>query len=1174
MVDIGGIMIKLPLVGPAYKMQSQSISCQNCINWYPQTIEYPNGSRVAALMPTPGLKKLFNGEVAATRCLYVLSNGALLVVIGKKLYHSKSTKLDLKEIGLISALGTVRIADNGQVALIVNGTYTYALDLKKLTLTRLSGSTIPRSTHVLFLDGRFVVNKANTGQFYWSDLYSTKVNALSYATAESTPDNITAIVTFNRELWLFGAQSVERYYGTGSSNSPFSRLSGGAMAFGCLAPDSIVSLATGVIWLGVSEFGGNQIVMSGGGIPDRISTHALEEEISSFTKTSDASAYAYQIEGHVFYVISFPSANVTYCFDVSTGLWHQRSFTNAQGLHERHRSQHHAYFNNTHIVGDYRNGKLYQLDNNTFTDDGELILRERTAQAVITDKKLTRFSKLEIVCETGFNLENVQRIDPEPPLIIMCNDETNSVRVAMAAKQSEVPSIAARALSNTNNPMDYFELRIDSEVYPFDRPLPEHIQLEPSFYPRVFLPEGFDWLNAFQFINLNKDSTAKIEFLSKNPELFIFAWDNSTIVNNFSGTHFGACLATNKEVDPEPGFDGPDWFVLNNVTNQDLYIDDVLVATAKDWDTQWDYLTRLQRVFSSKNIDLLFVGEINNNIPAIYLRNEKIASTKISFKKNGYVKGTITSPDENVNTSFVESDDGVTIQLGKQFTEDLIYKPSESNNFFAYQYYSVSDFSKAQAMMQIYINDQLFVTNANDPFYYSKDLERWHGIRAMSKEFYEDPILENINTYVFENMTEKEIKLRFRYFTPLGCQSTKTALNDSANYLERNLCIVLAPRKLVVDVKDRPSYAINLRYEFSRKYPVYLQSDLVVEYNIKSDLKPYVNIEDYFTEQYPTKMCNALCNMDPNYSQFDHVKASSIFVGEFPRKLIKGQEGSGYENRWGAPIESNNQWIYDVWGSNVTVNLNIESEVYGLGGAGGNIVDRLTGNYDLNGQNGFAPISNFDEDVIVNLTVKSTGRMIAGGGGGASFPTGKLKVEFRERHTFENSNEWTEWTDWQFDKITGEFYLFGGTGGLPNGIVGNYNAPNDDFPYALSTISNEYAFTDFLKSKMLDPKYAFDFNNEEMAKFNSGLPGGFAKRSVKSPPDDSDGLPFVINNVIENSGLYQREFKRKWEDLRNDQAMGGLAGKLFQGGKVGKIIVHNGGKILTDDANDLDIEYL
>ncbi|KAF1016667.1 MAG: hypothetical protein GAK29_04477 [Acinetobacter bereziniae] len=420
-------MIKLPLVGPAYKMQAQSMSCQNCINWYPQTIEYPNGSRVAALMPTPGLKMIFQGVTSAVRGLHVLSNGALLVVIGNKLYHSKANKFDLVEVGSISALGTVRFADNGRVALIVNGTYTYSLDLKKLTLTRLSGSAIPRSTHVVFLDGRFVFNKANTGQFHWSDLYSTNVNALSYATAESTPDNVTAIIEFNStELWLFGSQSVERYYGTGSSNAPFSRLSGGAMSFGCLAPDSIVSLSTGVIWLGVSEFGGSQIVMSAGGIPERISTHALEEEIASFSKTTDAMAYAYQMEGHVFYVISFPSANVTFCFDVSTGLWHQRSFANAQGLHERHRSQHHAYFNNIHIVGDYRNGKLYQLDNNIFTDDGELILRERTAQAVITDQKLTRFNQLQIICETGFYGE-VKKEDPVNPEPIGCEGAISEV---------------------------------------------------------------------------------------------------------------------------------------------------------------------------------------------------------------------------------------------------------------------------------------------------------------------------------------------------------------------------------------------------------------------------------------------------------------------------------------------------------------------------------------------------------------------------------------------------------------------------------------------------------------------------------------------------------------------------------------------------------------------------
>ena len=446
-------MIKLPLVGPAYKMQSQIISSQNCINWYPQTIEYPNGSRVAALMPTPGLKKVFDGVAASVRCLHVLSNGALLAVIGNKLYHSKANKFELTEIGTISALGTVRAADNGQVALIVNGTYTYSLDLKKLTLERLSGSAIPRSTHVEFLDGRFVMNKVNTGQFHWSDLYSTKVNALSYATAESTPDNVTAIIKFNStELWLFGSQSVERYYGTGSANAPYARLSGGAMSFGCLAPDSIVALSTGVIWLGVSDFGGSQIVMSAGGVPDRISTHALEEEIASFSKTSDAMAYAYQSEGHVFYVISFPSANVTFCFDVSTGLWHQRSFANPQGLHERHRSQHHAFYNNMHIVGDYRNGKLYQLDNNIFTDDGELILRERTAQAVITDQKLTRFNTLQIICETGF-FGGARKVDPQPPLI-SCDGATNVCELPNGPDSEASGLINAVILNGVTYPID------------------------------------------------------------------------------------------------------------------------------------------------------------------------------------------------------------------------------------------------------------------------------------------------------------------------------------------------------------------------------------------------------------------------------------------------------------------------------------------------------------------------------------------------------------------------------------------------------------------------------------------------------------------------------------------------------------------------------------------------
>lgn len=532
-------MIKLPLVGPAYKLNAQSMSCQNCINWYPQTIEYPNGSRVAALMPTPGLKRIFQGDSASVRCLYVLSNGALLAVIGKKLYHSKANRFDPQFVGDVSGLGTVKAADNGIVAIIVNGTYSYSLDLKTLEFKRLSGSTIPRSTHVLFLDGRFVVNKANTGQFYWSDLYSNKFDALSYATAESSPDKITALVPFNRELWIFGAQTVERYYSSGSQTSPYARLSGGAMAFGCTSPDSIVALATGVIWLSLSEFGGHQIVMSGGGVPERISTHAIEEEIASYIKTSDAIAYAYQQEGHVFYVISFPSASTTFCFDVSTGLWHQRSYASQQGLHERHRSQHHAFFNGIHIVGDYKNGKLYQLDKQTYTDDGDLILRERTAQTVNTDGKLNRFNNLEIVCEVGFG-DRKPKPEPQPP-IISCVGAINSVRTGEIIPEDMTYE---EYIAANSDPELSRIFTLDGQVVPLSTVL-ETISFEPifnpqpdDFIPAEMIPAGYkdpavlgwgvmtDWTNI-----TNQIHRLQLEY-SKPVPMQLFFWRNPTADGN------------------------------------------------------------------------------------------------------------------------------------------------------------------------------------------------------------------------------------------------------------------------------------------------------------------------------------------------------------------------------------------------------------------------------------------------------------------------------------------------------------------------------------------------------------------------------------------------------------------------------------------------------------------
>lgn len=399
-------MANFPLVGAAYKFDAQTIDCQTCVNWYPQVIETPNGARVSALIPTAGLESVYQGDVAPVRTLHVLSNGMLLAVIGRKLYYSHANQLSFTRIDdqLINGVDPVSIADNGTVAMIVNGSDTYSFNLKTFVLIKLEYSPIIRANSVAFLDGRFVLNKKGTGQFVWTKLYSTDIDPLSFATAEASPDPLTRIVQIQSELWLIGTRTTERYYSTGDASAPYARISGGYLEIGCTAPYSICRMGVGVAWLTESEFGGRQVVIASGGQPQRITTHALEQEFNRYSRVDDARAYVYQDEGHVFYVITFPSANITWVYDLTTQLWHRRAWADQYGQQDRHRSQCHAFYRGLHLVGDWQNGKIYALKTGTYTDDGDRIIRERTCPAMLTGRNRTVFSLLEIVCETGHAL--------------------------------------------------------------------------------------------------------------------------------------------------------------------------------------------------------------------------------------------------------------------------------------------------------------------------------------------------------------------------------------------------------------------------------------------------------------------------------------------------------------------------------------------------------------------------------------------------------------------------------------------------------------------------------------------------------------------------------------------------------------------------------------------------
>jgi len=147
---------------------------------------------------------------------------------------------------------------------------------------------------------------------------------------------------------------------------------------------------------------GQAIVMMGSNYnASRISTNAIEHAMSQYSTISDAIGYIYQEEGHMFYVLNFPTADATWVYDISTSLWHERTWNDTNGIEHRHRSNVFAFAYGSYVVGDWQNGNLYALDQNNYTDNGAPIVRTRSFPHVLNELKRVIYRKFVADMQCG-----------------------------------------------------------------------------------------------------------------------------------------------------------------------------------------------------------------------------------------------------------------------------------------------------------------------------------------------------------------------------------------------------------------------------------------------------------------------------------------------------------------------------------------------------------------------------------------------------------------------------------------------------------------------------------------------------------------------------------------------------------------------------------------------------
>jgi hypothetical protein len=405
-------------IGPTYTLAAPSAGAQRLVNLYPEVHEAgPRKGNVARFVGTPGLRLRVTLGDGPIRGVHRASTGQLFVVSGAGLYEVTSHWVGLQRSGsLASSSGRVSMADDGTRLLIGDGGSTaFQADLATGSALAAVASADCPGGHIAWQDGYFLHTVPGTGRFSISGLNAVTYDPLDTATAEGRPDQLVMILSVNRRVWLFGETTTEVWWNSGDADFPFARNESAFIETGTAAQGTCVRAGGSVAWVGSDERGRGTVWHAQGLQPSRISTHAVEHALAGYSRLGEASAFAYQQEGHEFYQLSVPGSEDdsggTWVYDFSTGLWHERSYLGTDG-EEPHRAWVGTVAFGEVVVGDREDGRLYSYDLAYYSDDEDPIRRLRQTPHISQDEKRLRFSAFELQAEPGVGLATGQGSAP------------------------------------------------------------------------------------------------------------------------------------------------------------------------------------------------------------------------------------------------------------------------------------------------------------------------------------------------------------------------------------------------------------------------------------------------------------------------------------------------------------------------------------------------------------------------------------------------------------------------------------------------------------------------------------------------------------------------------------------------------------------------------------------
>ena len=408
-------------VNGSYVSQNPIQDQEELMNLYVEVSESAGASSPAGLLRIPGAGPFATTTATGNRGGYTHDQtGRSFAMQGGSLTEILSTGGEVVR-GAVAVDGNpATFSTNGDQLLITSGGNAYCFVLASNTLTL---EVTGEATQGAVLYGYGLIFDKVTGIVRLSDIndLTTWDPTQFFARSINTDPWQAMHVTPYGYIVLPGTQTGEGWYNAGTSPIPFAPDPSANFARGIAATFSIQQVAEAVVWLSRGVEGDYTVVRMPGFTPSRISNHAVEYSISTFNDAvgvEDAIGQVYGEHGHLFYLLTFPSSNLTWVFDAITvgkaNPWAKRgTWIKESGSYVYWRSVFHWFAFGMHLTGDPNTNVISELDHDYSTDVEDRPIRwMRRSPAVLNEHTRLSVSKLELLMQTGVGTATGQGTNP------------------------------------------------------------------------------------------------------------------------------------------------------------------------------------------------------------------------------------------------------------------------------------------------------------------------------------------------------------------------------------------------------------------------------------------------------------------------------------------------------------------------------------------------------------------------------------------------------------------------------------------------------------------------------------------------------------------------------------------------------------------------------------------